>query len=861
MALNPPSNVDFVVASPTTGTVSWENNDEYMFVELWENNDGEGYALKYRLAGTTTSKFISGLEPEEVYCYKVRGIGPPPAEEESAFSAEDCETMYAELQAPTDIVTTVFSDFVEITFKDNSSAEDSFRIERKLGAGAFGEIGDVARNMEYYRDTTVVAGNLYTYRVRAKEDPANFSAYVTGSQITANNIPDNPTGATISEVTDEEMRVTWVAPAAGFEVTGYKVQISDTGAFGGEEVEYVVANDVFDFFFKDLTPSQQYWVRIYSYNGVGDSAGNSADNDTCLAARVRTDFEVFVRDPSVEPVYIAEIDMKMDLSGFDPTAGEAPVYDIEIDERGLEIDSVWEDGTALTEKASVAQVKALAGSWWWDTSIRKLYVRSSTDADPDDFFMEGGFVHLIPSKDFTYADSLCTLPPWLLEQNIPGVTQEIKSYYEGSFRLSTGSISFVNTLSVGEYYFDKRFETFTWIGSKLTLYCGKDSFSALSSFKKMFTAFISDKSIDDKGITFSLSDIREGLERDLVLNTYSITEYPGMDEDFEGKEKFKAWGSIEELVPVLIKAYNAAADVQESAKFSYHDPASRTLEVAGVKVNGVIKVLDTDYYVDSQRSIITFDAGVEVKPEDIVLVSFVGQVDSANEAIVNGADVFKHIMNGEANLATVELQTDWLYETKYANTKSLSVPVYKDTNFNEIIKTIEHSTEAYITQDGAGKIGLRPLQATVTSKAKYIWNFQSRGHKHRKNRNSLYWKVKVYYNENVQTQEWAVAEAENADIKWKFKKEWIKELPVYCYFQATANAESLATAILSLLNKTFIVDKLPMILFDVFPGDLVPFSRTRFFDSSGTADEVSLRILKIEKNPQNGVTSVTMGKV
>lgn len=860
MALDPPLGVDFVVDSPTTGTLNWTNEDEYMFIEIWENNDLEGYALKYRLAGFKTSKFISGLEPGEDYCYKLKVIGPPPLEEE-AESAEDCETMYADLQAPTDIVTTVFADFIEITFKDNSSAEDSFRIERKLGAGAFAEIDSVARNMEYFRDTTVVAGNLYTYQVRAKEGVANFSAYVTGIQVTANNIPDDPTGATISEVTDEEMRVCWVAPAAGFEVTGYKVQISDTGAFGGEEIEYIVADDVLDFFFKNLTPSQQYWIRVYSYNGVGDSAGFSADNDTCLAARVRTDFEVFVRNPNVESVYIAGIDMKMTLSGFEPTAGEAPVYDIEIDERGLEVDSVWEGGTALTEKASIAQVKALAGSWWWDTSTRTLYVRSSTDADPDDFFMEGEFVHLIPNRNFTYADDLCTLPPWLSTQGIPGVTQEIKSYYEGNFRLSTGSISFMNALSNGSYYFDKRFETFTWIGSKLTLYCGKDSFSTLAQFKKMFTAYISDKSIEDGRITFSLSDIREGLERDLVLNTYSIIEYPGMDEDFDEKEKFKAWGIIGEFAPVLIKAYDAAADVQESAKFSYHDPLRRTLEVAEVKVDGDVKLKDTDYYVDPQRNIITFDASIDVSPEDIVLVSFVGQVNTANEAIVNGADIFKHIMNDEADLATAELNTDWIYETKYANARNLSVPIYKNTNFNEIIKTIEHSTEAYITQDGSGKIGLRPLQTIVSSKAKYIWDFQSKGHEHRKNRNSLYWKVKVHYNENVQTQEWATVEAECTDIKWKFKPEWVKELPVYCYFQATINAQALATNILGLLNKTSIIDELPMILFDVYPGDLVPFSRTRFFDSNGTASEVSLRILRIEKHPQRGTTSVEMEKV
>lgn len=700
--------------------------------------------------------------------------------------------------------------------------------------------------------------------------------------MTANNIPNDPTGADITEVTDEEMRVIWVAPAAGFEVAGYKVQISNDN-FIEDETEYIVAADVLTFLFKGLTPSQRYWVRIYAYNGVGDSASSSAHDDTCLAVRVRTEFEILIRDPNVEPVYIAEIDLKMTLSGFEPTAGEAPVYDIEIDERGLEIDSVRENGIALTEKTDIETVQATAGTWWWDTSIRKLYVHSSTGVDPDDFFMEGGFTHLIPNREFDYADSLCTLPPWLSANNIPGVIQEIKSYCEGSFRLSTGSISFMNALSDGEYYFDKRFETFTWIGAKLGIYVGKETFDSLSKFKKMFSAYISDKSITDKKITFSLGDVREGLERNLVLNRYWKTDqgdgqlfFPGLEDDFKGEEKLKVWGYITDVPPVPIGAYNA--NEKSSAKFHFHD--GRSWGVSRVKVDGVKKEKGTDYaspgdyYVDLRRSIIVFDRDLEIGEDNIVLVSFTGKVNSANEPFgtyvpvsgetpeyVSGpAEVFKDILNVEASLLTAELNTDWIYETKYANKKSVSIPLCKDTNFNEIIRTLEHSSEAYIIQDGEGRIGLRPLQTTVSSRAKYIGNFQSKGHMHRKSRDSLYWKVKVSYAEGIELEgKWPSEEAVDDDIKSKFGVE--KELPMYCYFESNVAAQALATTILALLNKAYIEDELPMILFDVFPGDLVPFSRTRFFDSSGTASEIALRILRIEKNPQNGKTGVKMEKV
>ena len=857
MALTPPSNVDFVVTGPYEGYITWTNEDDYQYIEVWENKAAGGYALRETLVGGHIEFYdASSLDANTNYCFKLKGgtYEPP---ETSSFSSEDCETTHAVLQAPTLITTTVFADFIELTWKDNSADEDNFYIYRNVNGGGWPAQGSptytVPTNVEHFRDTSVTPGDDIQYRICAQNDTGpSYSTYLTGSVVTANDVPDDPTGATLSEITDEEMRVSWVAPVAGYEVTGYKVQISDTGVFGGEEDEYVVDNDVLNYFFKDLTPSQQYWVRIYSYNGVGDSASFSADNDTCLAQYVRSEFEVFVRDPNVKPVYLAGIELKMDLSGFVSTSGD--VYEVGVDERGLVFDYVWEDGELLDEESSISTVEANAGSWWWNPSVKKLYVHASDDTDPDTHFMEGGFTHLIPNRDFTYADDLCTLPPWLSADSIPGVTQKIKTYYEGSFRLSTGSISFKNGESKGEHYFDKRFETFTWIGAKLGIYCGKESFSTLTKFKKMFTAYISDKDIVDRKITFSLSDIRESLDRELILNKYWKTDYPALDDDSEGQEKFKAWGFIENIAPVPIENYDATE--KKSAKFSYHDDRSKSIGV--VSLNGAEKTEDSDYYVDLQRSRIVFDASLEVTEDDIILVSFIGQVNSADEVIENGADIFKHILNNEANILTAELNTDWIYETKYANTKSLSVPLYKDTSFVDIIKDIEHSTEAYVLQDGEGRIGLRPQQTTVPSRAKDIWNFQSKGHGHNKSLDSLYWKVKVYYNENPQTQEWSIKEAQNDEMDWKYGVK--KELPIYVYFQSSVNAQDLATNILSLLNKTYIKDTLPMILFDVYPGDLVPFSRDRFYDSSGGASEVSLRILEIEKNLQMGETTVTMEK-
>jgi succinate dehydrogenase flavin-adding protein (antitoxin of CptAB toxin-antitoxin module) len=865
MALSPPGSFTFTVTGPYDGYLTWNNDNPIQhYIEIWENKAAAGYVLKDTIGGSEEFYELAGLDANTNYCYKAL-VGTYEPAEESAFCTEDCDTTYVVLQAPTLITTTVFSDFIELTWKDNSANEDNFYIYRNVNGGGWPAQGSptytVTRNVEYFRDTSITPGDSIQYRICAENDTGPvYSSYLTGSAVTAQSAPNVPTSPTLSEITDEEMRFGWTAPAAGDIVVGYKIQISDTGAFGGEEDEYVVDGDVTDFLFKDLASNDQFWVRVCSYNGVGDSSFTSSVNDWTLTQYVRSEFEIMVRDPSVEVVYIASIDLKMTLSGFTLTGGQTYTYEITVDERGLTFDDVWEDGISLSEKSSIATVEANDGSWWWDPSVKKLYVHASDDTDPDTHFMEGGFVHLIPNVDFQYADSLCTLPSWLSADSIPGVTQEIKPQYEGSFRLSTGSISFKNGESGNENYFDKRFETFTWIGAKLSIYCGKETFDTLAKFKRMFTAYISEKGINDREITFSLRDIRESLERDLILSKYWQTDYPGLDEDFEGREIFKAWGFVNGVAPAQIEVYDATEN--KSAKFHYHGGRSKT--VGSVSVNGVAKVEDTDYYVDLQRSRITFDASFEITEDDIILVDFIAQVNAADEAIEDGADIFKHILNNEANVPTTELNTDWIYETKYANAKTCAVPLYKDTIFTDVIRTLEHSTEAYVLQDGAGRVGLRPQQTTVPSKAKYIWNHQSAAHEHRKGLDSLYWKVKVYYNENPQTQEWSVKEAQDDTIKWKFGKDVNfaeKVLSVYVYFSSSVNAQTLATNILSLLNKTSVEDELPMVLFDVYPGDLIPLSRDRFFNASGTASELVMRLLRIEKNPQTGTTHVKMEPV
>ena len=68
--------------------------------------------------------------------------------------------------APTELKATVAStDEVELSWKDNSTNETAYKIERKIGSGNFSEIGATSKDVTIFSDQTVTLNTTYTYRV------------------------------------------------------------------------------------------------------------------------------------------------------------------------------------------------------------------------------------------------------------------------------------------------------------------------------------------------------------------------------------------------------------------------------------------------------------------------------------------------------------------------------------------------------------------------------------------------------------------------------------------------------------------------------------------------------------------------
>lgn len=1247
MALTPPAGLTPTPISTTRIDLSWENRGSYDSVHIERKLSSNGGWVQIDVIGGTEEYYIDEsppLSPNTAYDYKIRARKLYPEEEYTGYTAPKSATTFAVLAAPSDLVVLAFSDFIELTFKDNSLEEVKFEIAReKDDEGEVEEFAWTAANMDYYRDEAVVAGSVYKYRVRAWRSEGDESAWTGIVSDTALSAPSAPTLAAIldADTKDKSIRIRWtdVASETGYKIehfiwyaTGFwshtglvsydgtkvndgvlnvpafhtdtsapnsflkidlgagndkefmrvDISISSTPAYAIWDVEYsdndadwfpakvdvggapfavgtheftwskagahrywrllktniatsggyhaevqfyeqtkVVGIGVTNFLFTDLTVGSTYRFKVRAYNGVGTSGYSATRSKTTDAAYVPTEFEKWIRNPNIEPVYLAEIYTKMDLTGFTLESGVTWKKTIGASDRGIDILEVFEDGSAYSSTPTqISEVEALASSFWFDYDSRILYIHTSTGGNPSGFLIEGAFwlyfsthkdiefstaidqintcdattdwtasaggvlsIDTVDKKEgvgslknnvaaptattvyyteynptgswdwsakkhilfwlkcnrantaFTFArvyiydtssnwrswnltfsagewtpvkkllstgdgqsgtppnlaliervqvrfQAADTTPfykkiddlrvtgrlnyflPLLAKEDIPDITQEIKPYFEGSFSISSGSIAFMNAKIMGEHFFDKKFSAYTWINSKVILKAGRSDFTYdltedNKQFKEIFTAYVNEKSCSDAKITFQLRDIRREMTEPIVLNKFSRTEFPDMDEKHEGKEIPIAFGFIEGGVPIPIDIGNQ--------KFKYHDGRSKAGVEFKVIRNDIELTLDTHYFIDAQRSIITFnrdgvfiiEAGVNdeidfkeggvtrnatldpdtyttadlcdqikskmdlaggytytvtcsdapirkfkitgssvfsllwrsgdngpsgtntsvaaiigfsdeedktgelfyeadgdvitVKEADLILVSFAGVVNSADELMRNGAEIFKYLMNTYKSLTDSELNLDSIYEAKYANENELAILIEKEVSFDEIVRTIEHSIEAYTFQDEFGRLGIKPQQTTVASNAKYIVSDHIFSHSQKKDRSTLFWKVNIYYNKDY-NDDWDVKTATKDEINWKYKA--TEELPIYTYFSSPSHASDLATSILSLLNREQIENELPMLLFDVVPGDLIKFNRTRFYDSDGTASEITLRVLRISKSPATGKTNI-----
>jgi hypothetical protein len=171
----PPSNLTATAASSTQINLAWSDrsNNETGF-RIERSADGTTFT-QIAAVGTNITKYANtGLSGSTKYYYRVRAYN---SSGNSAYSNTATATIGLPA-APTNLTASEVgnSGQVDLRWRDNSSNETGFQVERSTNGSTFDIITTTAANVTSYRDSSGDKRQRYYYRVAAKSK-VGLSAY------------------------------------------------------------------------------------------------------------------------------------------------------------------------------------------------------------------------------------------------------------------------------------------------------------------------------------------------------------------------------------------------------------------------------------------------------------------------------------------------------------------------------------------------------------------------------------------------------------------------------------------------------------------------------------------------------------
>lgn len=262
-----PANLRQTAVTAESVSLAWDdrsNNEEGFKVE--RKTGDSGLWTQIATVGADVISFQNtGLSEGTNYYYRVRAYN---SAGDSAYSNElPVLTLPA---APTNLTATAIHERqVNLSWVDNSGGETGFRVERKIGSGAWATLTTLAADVTSYPDTSVIESTTYTYRVFAfngsGDSAASNEALVTTPALT---VPLAPSGLQATALSASSVQLNWVDNA--YNEDGFLIE-RKTGAGGSWSQVGTASLDATAFTDSGLTELTTYYYRVRAYNSAGQS--------------------------------------------------------------------------------------------------------------------------------------------------------------------------------------------------------------------------------------------------------------------------------------------------------------------------------------------------------------------------------------------------------------------------------------------------------------------------------------------------------------------------------------------------------------------------------------------------------------
>ena len=187
--------------------------------------------------------------------------------------------------APTSLTATAASNNqINLTWADNDSSENGYKVERCTGAGCtdFTQIATVAGNVTNYANTGLNASTSYSYRVRAFNAAGNSEYSNTASAVTQSvpTVPVAPANLVAKSISKSQINLTWTDNASN--ETGFKIERCKGATCTNFVQIATVGANLTSYSSTGLSANSTYRFRVRAYNTAGNSSYSSIAAATTL---------------------------------------------------------------------------------------------------------------------------------------------------------------------------------------------------------------------------------------------------------------------------------------------------------------------------------------------------------------------------------------------------------------------------------------------------------------------------------------------------------------------------------------------------------------------------------------------------
>jgi len=271
-----PTALNATAASSSLVNLSWTdnaNNEDGFHIERCTGAGCTNFAQITQAGANVTTYSNSGLTAATVYRYRVRAFN---SNGNSGYSnTADATTAGSPSQfaAPGNMTATAVSSAqIDVTWKDNSTTEDGFKLYRSPDNVTFSRIATLSPNVTAYSNTGRPAATTYYYKVLAFNSSGStaYSNIASASTFAAATVkPAAPSNLAATALSASQVTLVWTDNANN--ENGFRVYRSLDGTTFAEIVKLSLVN-LNSYLDTGLSSNKTYYYKVRAYNDAGNSS-------------------------------------------------------------------------------------------------------------------------------------------------------------------------------------------------------------------------------------------------------------------------------------------------------------------------------------------------------------------------------------------------------------------------------------------------------------------------------------------------------------------------------------------------------------------------------------------------------------